>query len=347
MLTSLGPFVWPDPNASTNAVTSNAMTAAAHKVAFRIQTPKGGTLGKVKFRLGTTTTGDTLKISFQDVDPATGDPDGVVDQFRTLVVADADDNVWVTTGLITSDGTDSGTKRTVARGESLFIVIEFNARVAGSLGIFSATQTQEPIQNTAYVDVFAASWTKGSDIFCGVLYYDDDSTEYSPSILPCRAVTLSALASNTTPDEVALKFSVPVAMSVCGASFIADHDGDLEAVLYAADGTTVLASAAFDKDIRSSTAARWGTFFFASDVELAANTTYYLALKPTSTSAITVVAGEVSVAGDMAALPGGTALIYSQRTDGGAWADTNTRRPRIHLLINKVHDGSGDRKSVV
>lgn len=330
--------MWPDPNVSS-ANTSYLIDAATEKVAFRVQAPKTGNLGAVKFRLGTVTTGDTLKVSFQDAG-ASGDPDGTPDQYRTIVVANTDDDRWVVTGVLTADGTDGGAKRSVTRGDWFFVVIEFNSFVAGNLNIQGASKPV-PIGNGAYGDHNTGTWVKNALAFCGIVYYDDNSFAYTPTCSPTVSQATNSLNTGTTPDEVALKFQVPVEVSCSGAWVMCDLDGEASIILYAADGTTVLASATFLSAERADTAVRQMEFLWGADVTLAAATVYYLAVKPTTATSLTVRYVDVPSAGDMDALPGGQTCIWSQRTDGGAWADTTTKRLKAAVMLNKVHDGVG------
>ena len=45
---------------------------------------------------------------------------------------------------------------------------------------------------------------------------------------------------------------------------------------------------------------------------------------------------DLDVAGDLTAYPGGSGWYWTQRTDAGAWVDTNTRRPFIDIIIEDI-----------
>lgn len=341
-LTSLGggSFLPKPENFSTNNA-GHLIDASGEKLAAVFRVPKTGTLAKVRFRTLTVTTGDTLKVSFQDVDMATGNPDETADQYRTVSVASSDDNVWISTGYITTDGTDGGGKRSVTRGDLLAIVIEYDSYVAGNMTI---ANTSIPVDygNTAYSLLkTGGTWAKSTSVVgCFELEYDDGSMAYSDTLVPGYNAS-GTIASNTTPDEVALYFRFPVAVTVGGAFLMCDMDAAIDVVLYDSDGTTALATVSLDSDVRAGTSVNGTMVVFASEINLSANTWYRLAMKPTTTSAVGYRRTEVRAAASFDMFDLGQNAYWSQRTDAGAWSETTTYRPRISLLVTKVHDGSG------
>jgi len=93
------------------------------------------TINKVHFRFGAVTKagGSGLQVSLQDVSLTAGppaQPDGVVDQYRAIANGEATfaANTWYTSGLLTSDGTDTGTKRTVNFGDLVACVLEYDVK---------------------------------------------------------------------------------------------------------------------------------------------------------------------------------------------------------------------------
>lgn len=319
--------------------------AAAEKVAVVFRAPKTGTLARVGFRTGTVTTGDTLKISFQDVSAADGNPDGVADQFRTQVVLDADDNVWFRTGLITSDGTDTGTKRSVTRGDVLAAVIEFNSFVAGNLNIAHSLTVVTDVLGGSYVTHFTAAWAKNRTVSAVIaIEYDDGTFAYIPNTFPADTKTSTNFNSGSTPDEVALRFSWPTPLRVNGFWFGAAIQGDFDVILYDTDGTTPLATFTGDKDVSTpSTAAALFAAPFASSVSLLANTFYRLAFRPstvTNCSRMDFTVPSTPGVAQLDQMSGGQNFHYSQRTDAGAWTNTTTKRPMMGLIVDGFDDGA-------
>mgnify|MGYP001616113430 CR=1 FL=1 len=324
--------------------TNFLIDAASEKVAFVFKAPKTGTLESVSFSLGTVTTGDTLKVSFQDIDIATGNPDGVVDQYRTVVVADTDDGVTKDTGILSSDGTDTGTKRSVTAGDYLAIVIEYNARVGGVLNIVGAllgVETDAMIGAT-YVTHYTTSWAKNTTTLPRfALKYNDGSYPYMPIGFPITAIGPTVtINTETSPDEAALKFRVPAPIQVIGAWFIGDLDGDADVVLYD-DAGSVVASASLDKDIRMVTSRVPFSVLFNAPATLSKNAWYYLSLKPTTTTSVILNYFTVSVKTKLDQMDGGQDFHYATRTDVGAWTASTIVRPLMGLIINGIDDGVG------
>lgn len=343
----------PGPLITQGGVTYNSLLldAAAEKAAWIIRAPKTGNLARVGFRTGTVTTGDTMKVSFQDVSGATGDPDGVVDQFRTVAIADVDDNVWIRTSLITSDGTDGGTKRAVTRGDVFAVVVEFNAFVAGNLNVaatLGVIVARGPwLGSPCYADHFTAAWAKvatGAPVLA--IEYDDGTFAFIPGTLPFLTVAVGAYASNSTPDEEALKFKLPASVSISGCWLFGGpggNSGDYDVVLYDSDGTTPLRTVSIDANQVPSVSTGGVMLMFTSSVTLAADTFYRISMKPTTTNTVALYNATHSSAHGVAILDqssGGQNFHWSQRTDAGAWTDDTLRRPFVGLVIDGIDDGA-------
>lgn len=347
--TLVGGLTWPEYGGPETGTGSNyAMTATGHKVAYLCVMPKAGTLDKVHFLLGNTvTTGDTVRVSFQSNDPATGLPDGTQDQYRDVTVADGDDGtIWKSTGLVTSDGTDGGVKRTVTQGELVWIVLEFPSYVAGSFNIFYAAAPASPFGGAYVARYDGSSWTKAQGIGICDLEYNDATLAATPT-LAAGYFGSNAPASNTTPDEYANKFVMAFDCDVSGAYIYLDCDGDCDVILYSS-ADAVLASASFDSDTRQGTGALHRVFVqFDTTVSLTAGTAYRLAIKPTTTTAVTIArARGLRGASSMARLPGGSDIVMSTRTDAGAWTDSTTERLFASLVITAVYDSPPDPATV-
>ena len=120
-IVSVPPYFWPPILTCNNvapAYSSGTLNASADKYAFIVQCPKAGTLDTFEWRTGAVTNNpdNGIRCSFQTVDATTGYPDGVQDQYRDIT-GTISANTWQVPGLITSDGTDVGTKRTATHHE--------------------------------------------------------------------------------------------------------------------------------------------------------------------------------------------------------------------------------------
>ncbi len=324
---------------------SDNLNETADKVGWVIQCPKSGTLDKFEFRMGNVGNNpdNGIKLSFQTVGAATGNPDGVVDQFRNITGA-LSANAWTVPGLMTSDGTDGGVKRTVTRGEYLACVIEFVSFVASdSFNVSHLTGHISAASNNMYMvgDLFGSGYSKSTNttpIFA--LKYDDGTYAVFPiPFWPAIDWELTSYNSGSTPDERALKYtSFAQNVRTTGVWAAVDSDNAVEIVLYnAADG--VVDTITLDSDFRvqndnAMLVAPWPN----GPHTLTAGAVYRVAVKPTTGSSITLGIHRLPSNAYLAALPGGSTMLLSTRTDAGAWSDDDTRRPLIGLNIDGIEE---------
>lgn len=340
------------PRPFTNAATAPAfgagmtIDAAAEKAAYIIEIPRTGTLDKFEFRAGTVSiaAGSAVRCSFQDVSAANGDPDGTQDEFRDIAGSAFASNTWMVPGLLTSDGTDTGTKRSVTAGDLVACVIEYQTFTAADSVIAStiAGTNQADMTNRPYMDLFTAAWAKQSSTYpCVALKYNDGSYEFVGGY-PFSAITTTAFNTGSTPDERVLKFKFPAPVSVGGAWMRVAGGGDFDCVLYDSDGTTPLVTRSSDKDQKPASGNAGNFMFQWPDVDLSATVDYFLSCKPTSGTNVTYYDFDVNAAAIMDALEGGQNFRFTSKTDGGSpAAETATTRPFCGLLVTRIHDGAG------
>lgn len=327
----------------TTAHSPVLMDAAAEKVAHILYAPKAGTLTRVGFRTATVTVGDTLRVSFQGINPATGDPDGVISHFRNVVVGNADDNLWFATGLITTDGTDGGALKTVTRGERLAIVIDYASYVAGNLNIATLSQglNGNTYVGTVYIDYFTSFWSKLPSITPTLaLQYNDGTFPRLGGAAPWNTMAFQTYNNGSTPDEVAMVFTLAAPQRICSAWVCGNFLADADVVLYDGAGT-VMGSVLIDKDIRG-----YGSnpnphlVHFSSEIDLASGVPYYLTAKPTTGSSIVLAYVGVNAAANFQATDGGEAFHWAERTNGGAWSFNTARRPVMGIFPSGHEAGS-------
>lgn len=338
----------PMSSVATPVHVSMLMSASADKTAMIFRVPKSGTLDKCEFRIGTVTTWPTngVRVSFQNVSLTTGDPDGTQDQFRNIVSSPGS-NAWIDSelGLMTSDGTDTGVKRTVTAGDLLCVVLEqVNTGDAWSinLSVGSAHTRSEPLifDMECYADRFtAAAWGKASYPNLALKY---DNGTYAPILgdtaLPILTWTSQTFNNGSAVDERALLFQFPVQVTVDGAWVAVDLDGDMSVILY--DGTTALETVAFDATVRLGTGPR--VLFAPFPVRtLEALTDYRIAVRPDTSTSCIIYEFTAGSAAAMDAAAGGANFRGSNRVNAGAWTDTSTIRPLIGVHVSSVHAFGG------
>lgn len=325
-----------------------AMNASGDRVAWVIRAPKAGTLHSFEF--GIQTVGNNpdsgLRMSFQDVSATTGFPDTSADQFRNLTEGGTITTGWKTPpGALTSDGTDSGTKRTVVAGELVACVVDFVSFVAlDSVTVRSGWGvTLHPGTNYC-VDGSSGTYSKVINTTPAIaLKYDDGTYGVSMDMFPSIAVTTESFSNASTPDERGIKFQVSSNWVTNGAWFFGTPDQDMQVLLYnSAD--TVIGTATLDKDqlYLTSTPNYFNVRWAEGPLTLQQNADYRLVLKPTTTNAILTYTHDIAAA-NAPALPMGVAgtLTRTHRTDAGAWTDTTTNWPNIGLLLSGVEMSAG------
>jgi hypothetical protein len=308
------------------------------------------TITRVGFRFGAVTKagGSGLTVSLQDVSLVSGppmQPDGAQDQ--TVAIANSDpgftSNVWYRTNALSAN-------RTVAFGELLALVVEYDA--SGRLGSDSVvisgiyrSNVGEPEQSVSVL--YTTSWaTQSTAVVNCILEFTDGTfgTLYGGS--PASNLGYAYFNSGSDPDEVALhfKFPFPVKVDACWTyGSPGTSAADYDVVLY--EGTTPMngGTISIDANAVSTTQLHPCVLPFASEISLAKDTDYYLAIKPTQAAASVYQAWfEVADANHLAACEGGTEFHYAYRVDGGAWNNTLTaRRPFMGLFVSSVDDGVG------
>lgn len=318
------------------------LNASGDRIGFVIQCPKAGTLDKFEWKTGSVGNNpdNGMRMSFQGVDPTTGFPDGTPDQYRDIT-GTFSANTWQVPGLMTSDGTDGGSKRTVAAGEYLACVIDFVSFVASDSIVVAVSSS--PISsncNSQFVaDASSGTYAKSTSQQPNLALKYDDGT-YGVFTFPCWPlldVEVTAFNTASTPDERALKIvGFPQNVRTIGAWAFGDFDGDLDIVLYDA-ASSVVDTASLDKDLRGVTTPGLSFVTWPNGPHtLTANSVYRVAVKPTSATTLYVNVQRLPSNAYLPYLPGGTNFLYSTRTDAGAWTDDDTRRPLIGLTLDGV-----------
>jgi hypothetical protein len=323
--TNLGP-------AFTTAITIDAV---GERAAAIFHAPATGSIEKIAYRVATHTTTGNADIRLETVDLSTGNPSGTLWAANTNATQSINaSNTWFTTTLTSA--------ASVNAGDLLAVVIESPA--ASTLNtqittIANSTMGQKVFPH--YASFAAAAWTKtAGSLVCTVEY---SGGVYYPisGVYPYTAIAGTTYASNSTPDERGNTFILPYRCRACGAYVQADIDAAADVVLYDTDGTTALATVSIDTDVRSNVGPGLFWVQFPSAVTLEANSTYRLALKPTTTTGIGVYHLTVASAAIFtgAITPGGT-IQLTTRTDAGAWSETAEAQMAIGLEIDQIDIGA-------
>lgn len=313
------------------------LDATAEKFAVIFQVPTTGSIEKIGFKLGTVTEEDTLKAGLYTVD-ASGDPTTTAYGSMvagTVTFADGDDNTWQTVTL--------GTPATATKGDVVAAVIEYNSWTDGNLSIVALSDSfaSSNSPNFPYIDHFTSSWAKSTKVPLLGVEYSSATYNTIDGLWPITTATNTAFNSGSAADEYALRFQLPFPARASGFAFALTPaaGSNFDVVLYS--GTTALDTFSFDGDHRAGALPAMYFGHFTNPQELAANTVYRLAIKPTTTTSVTIPRFLVPSAASMGQINGGVQFYESTRVDAGAWTDTTTTRPYFFIQFDQFDDGTG------
>jgi hypothetical protein len=179
---------------------------------------------------------------------------------------------------------------------------------------------------------------------CGAILLEYDDGTYAEldaiELFPFHAFTGTSFASNSTPDERGILWTPTFTCKVRGGWYYGSANNVVDAVLY--DGTSPLCTISIDPDTNTKGSSSFRrSVIFDAQYTLTAGNPYRLILKPTSTSAISLVSFDVASAGYLAAFAGGTAIQHTERTDGGSFSQTSTRRSFMGFHISAIQTDPG------
>lgn len=347
-ITNVGPFTVPnwfyhsaDGLATTDAFSFGRMNASGDKISFIVRAPKAGTLNRFVFHLKAVGNNpdNGLRASFQTVDTSTGHPDGTQDQYRDITGTLT--ATFQVPGLMTSDGTDTGSKRTVALGEPIACVIDFVNFVASDsvdVSWFSSSGFNALSDRSHYMDEASdGSYGIRSDSTpCIALEYDDGTYAVWDNGTSIGVPEITTFASNSNPDERALRFEMPYECQLTGVMLQIDADAAVDVVLYDA-ASSVIDTISFTAALRSNVDPGFYMAYWPNGPHiLDADTEYKISVKPTTTTSIRIINRLFPSSAYLASTPEGVEWYQATRVDGGSWSTDQTRRPVIHLMIDGI-----------
>lgn len=246
-----------------------------------------------------------------------------------------------------------GTSYSAQRGEVLCFWIQPSAGTWNGTNNIACQRSYTAVQvlDRAPYAVQANGSTAVSKLALNTItfMYHTSTKSYGWPFTSCTDIG-AAINSTTTPDEFGLRFRMP--SSSCSSYSVAGvmvsgllGTGDWDLVLYDSNGTTELQNVTIDKD-QIYNAASYPHHIYFNETTLSAllpNTYYRVTLRPTSaTNMGTAHYWTLKSAADRTALTDQAADInWCERTDAGAWTDTDTRLPVMQLIISDVTGAAG------
>lgn len=351
------------PSLISGVVNGFALNATGKRVALIVRIEKAGTLEAVEFKPGTDlaiNAASEIRVAFQNVN-ATGEPDGTDDQFRDMLGSSLSSALWKDSGIISSDGTDTGTKRTVARGDVLAIVFDYDVFTAAD--VFSVRQMSPassglppeamPLPQAPYSATFDASWTIGgrNPLSIGLRYSDGTFAYLGAGVVPIDLTTsLSINEGFLANDEVGVRFRLTVEATLRSLWALLDRSvsGGVDWQIRVYDDADVLLGQSVTLP-----AAAWGSGtssiigayrLFTTDVQIEANRFYRATIRAlsgaTASVFIVLVRHQVNAIAQFDAHDGGRDYYSTRRTNNGLWTDELTVHPMISLHFSHFADSS-------
>lgn len=332
-------------NAAIPTYFATTMDASGEGAGWVIQAPRTGNIKRAGFRLATVSNVPDNGLRFALQSLSAGLPLAET-HFRTVTTG-LTTNAWVETGIISSDGTDTGTLKAVTAGDALAATLDFQNFVASD-----SIQINYAIRNVFDGQGFTpgfpylirdvgAGWAKVTggtgDVLIFALQYDDDV--WYP-IFGCAPITSTTAYTATNITEFALKLTLPIPLRVRGLKFKSAFDptSTLGATLYDSSTVSLVTSSVSGALSGAGAAISVYTFGFPSSVEMARDLAYRLAIRGTTgLGTLGLYYMSAPSVAYMNAMPLGTAGIVSTRTyPGGAWTDITTATPLLCPMIDGI-----------
>lgn len=229
-------------------------------------------------------------------------------------------------------------------GKLIAIVVEYGLKTSTLHDGFTAGDSivvncDNRSSSVPCVALYVSSWTRYSrSPYCALIYAGTVYQELQNVYPYSAALAILNVKSDTSGSAYEIGNRITVDYTCRCAGFWVQQTtpaGNWEVHLY--DGTTSLTNIVCDKDEGyGSGGMRIG--LFASPQTLVPGHVYRIVLKPSATTYQNCRPHEYTVgsAGLMNAMPYGTRIYESYRTDAGAWTDVNTKRISIGLLIDGI-----------
>jgi hypothetical protein len=340
---------WPEQvhwaNGSMNGLTTN-LDGSTYPIGVIFRVPKTGTLDTCEFRLSTITTAQDMNVEFRSVSESTGVP-GSVDQSRTVPSASVSTG-WVVPGLVTSDGTDVGTKRTVTQGELLCVSWNWPGTTGSVLfvthfwyagmGVYSVGNPFPAFRRASGGGSLTIK-TVGDRIPTIALKYDDGTYGHIPFAYPRSNHSSTSVSLNSSPDEIGFRIKMPVTAKCVGVWGM--HNGDCQFKLRLMDdaSTELITPVEFETNYNQQNSGSYNWHMhFNREVTLQQNTFYRVSMEGTNAGNSFTALYNVIANTAHAEAWGTPERTWIERTNGGAWTEHTDRMWYGGLLLSAVNN---------
>lgn len=336
----------------TPQFTAVNLNAANDRTAITFTPRATKTLQQIHIRIGTVTQETNgLRVSIQDLSSEL--PDGTEDAFRVMTSLVSD--TVTASGIISSDGSDTGTKKALTAGTGYALVFSLENFQAGDDIDLDALQgwrvNNELVGNTTYTSTDAgATWASNSRDISVIVEYSDSTFELVTAT-PLFESLSSVTSTSATNVYAGVKFRYPVKCSTSGALIVVNAGGTTRTgtiTLYDSDNNAVGTT----RTLRGEANGNRPTFvqWAEGDVSLTANAFYRLVWKSTSASTTTTPTAVMDSSSDLRNANFNSGQVDAMLTvsdDAASWTDTSGTLVKFTPLLSQIDDGGGGGQNVI
>lgn len=281
----ISPLFYPEsPNlagATPNFITNLGVNGATGEYSFVFQAPKSGDISGCFFRTATVTTGCTLDVRLEIPDFELGYPTGLLASASSnalVVISNTDDNKSVPVVF-------SGAAN-VNKGDWLAVRLDVSAGTPNALNIVSFADSNLFGPYIAVNNSTPAVVAQGSPVFS--LLYSDGNYEVPVGCQPISEINSSTFNSGSSPNNIGNQFQLECPLRIKGCWAWLDADASGSALIYNSNGSSILASGLIRANMPPVSLAGVHYMEFNQSVELQSGVNYYLAMRPYSSSNLTI-----------------------------------------------------------
>lgn len=333
------------------------LDTATKRIVMVVRIPRDGTLDGVEFKPGSDlaiNAASEIRVSFQDI--GANDPDGTQDEYRDLLGNSLSTSLWKDTGIMSSDGTDNGTKRAVLAGDTVAIVFEYETFTASD--VFSVRSLKPTISNNdtgvvlhgmPYWQEYNGSNWLGSDFITSLAlrYVGGTYAFLGPTAYPADSIDALLLQdTGQANDEMGLSFSINVDARIRGIYAIMGVDRSIqtwEFRVYNSADTLIGVSSVHNANLHSASQVLSNVYLpLLADADLVAGERYRATIRALSSESwVKLHRALLDKPEHLDAFIGGRSFYSTRRSNGGVWTDETSIFPFIGLHFSHFADVSG------
>lgn len=328
----VGKLIYPINTLAANSGVGS-VTLSNGKIGYVVQAPISGDIERFAFQMATVTTGAIMDCRIETVN-SVGQPTGTLWGTDTnnaaFTINNTDDDLMLEVTLTSP--------ATVVKGDLIALVVSNPAASFGNMQFRTMIQPFSPTIPYGGTNNGSA-WSKSQFNPPIALYYAGGTRVAPAGCIPARNFTTQTVNSGTTPDEVGNKITLPFSCKVSGivGVFSGPATATVNVKIYSAADALLV-----DKPMTNQQSATTGVamkyWYFDDVITLDKDTVYRVAIQGTNATnwLMGYIDSDSTTWVDTWDL--GQNCVWTERTDLGAWTETNTKRAMLSLLIDEIPD---------